>query len=103
VGFDFGYTYTSKSLKSYTYTHIPKLIEFATQGLNRKFAFFYLGPFVHAHEWRSTSRDGSVGRGTGTIVALRGQASTDRGADGDSVGELRRWRARSVRKRGELG
>jgi hypothetical protein len=80
VGFDFGYTYTSKSLKSYTYTHIPKLIEFATQGLNRKFAFFYLGPFVHAHEWRSTSRDGSVGRGTGTIVALRGQSSGGGGA-----------------------
>jgi hypothetical protein len=32
-----------------------------------------------------------------------GGGSTDSGADGDSVGELRRWRARSVRKRGELG
>jgi hypothetical protein len=39
-GVRFGYTYTTKSLKSYTYTHIPKLIEFANQGLNRKFAFF---------------------------------------------------------------
>jgi hypothetical protein len=56
----FGYTYTSKSLKSYTYIHIPKLIAFANQGLNRKFAFFYLGAFVHVQERRSTSREGSV-------------------------------------------
>jgi hypothetical protein len=57
------------------YTHIPKLIEFATRGLNHKFAFFYLGAFVHEHEWKSTSREGSVGRGTGTIVVLRGRSS----------------------------
>jgi hypothetical protein len=57
------------------YTHIPKLIEFATQGLNRKFAFFYLGAFIHAHEWRSTSKEGSAGSGMGAIVVLRGRSS----------------------------
>jgi hypothetical protein len=63
-----------RNLKSYTYTHIPKLIEFANQGLNRKFAFFYLGAFVHVQEW-STSREGSAGRGTGAIEVLRGRSS----------------------------
>jgi L-aminopeptidase/D-esterase-like protein len=57
------------------YTHIPKLIEFANQGLNRIFAFFYLGAFDHAQEWWSTSREGSTGRGTGAIVVLRGRSS----------------------------
>jgi hypothetical protein len=64
-----------ESLKSYTYTHIPKSIEFANQGLNRKFAFFYLRVFVHAQEWWLTSRKGSTGMGMSAIVVLRGGSS----------------------------
>jgi hypothetical protein len=64
-----------RNLKSYTYTHIPKLIEFANKGLNCKIAFFYLGAFVHVHEWRSMGSVISVGRGTGAIVVLCGRSS----------------------------
>jgi hypothetical protein len=41
---------------------IPKLIEFTNQVLNRKIAFFCLGAFVPAQEWRLMGSVVSAGR-----------------------------------------
>jgi hypothetical protein len=68
---------------------IPKFIKFTNQGLNRKFAFFYLGALAQAQ--------GNGGRRTGGSASGSGMAEQGRGAT-----EVVGWRGRAPTTKGDV-
>jgi hypothetical protein len=73
---------------------ISKLSLFTRRDLTPKIAFLYLGAFVHAQEWRSTSSEGLGGQGTGATEVLRGRGRSSGGAVGGEQGSEEHVRER---------